>query len=66
MKNLQTGVAGFGRMRMQTASAERFPVDLDLDRFPVVRMGESDPIPFGFMDNAGGAPIPDSALDEVR
>jgi selenocysteine lyase/cysteine desulfurase len=51
---------------MRTTTAERFPVEWVRDQFPAVRIGKSEDMPFAFMDNAGGAQIPDSALDEIR
>ena len=44
----------------------RFPIDWVRDQFPAVIEGENEKPPFSFMDNAGGAQVPSSAIDNVK
>ncbi|UCC30954.1 MAG: cysteine desulfurase-like protein [Phycisphaerales bacterium] len=51
---------------MREAGQRPFPIEWVRRRFPAVRIAENRDPSFAFMDNAGGAQAPDSALDQMR
>jgi len=51
---------------MRSIEQGQFPIEWVRSRFPAVRIAESRTPPFAFMDNAGGAQVPGSALHHMH
>lgn len=51
-------------MKRNTPSS--FPIEWVRSQFPAVLRAEQERPPFAFMDNAGGAQVPDTVLDHMR